>query len=352
MNDIQKIIEAGCQAPSGSNSQPWRFEVSENAITVIAEPEKDHPVLNFRNRGTLFAHGALIENIRIAAEHFGYQANIKLFPDKTNQNITATINLIKTEAHPTRLYEAIFSRTTNRKPYKTEALSPTIKQELLSAAQPFDSCKLLFAEAAQDIKELARTASVNEIITLENQELHKLFTSEIVWTEAEEKQKKSGLYLMTMELAAPQRLALKLFRSWKLMNLLNHIGAAKGIAASNAKTYAKTPAIGAITIPDADEAFLAAGQLMQRIWLIATTYKLSCHLMTGTLFFYQGVAAGALNNLLSQKHQEVIRQAYKETQKALGNPKELIAITFRIGKDGDPTARSSKQAPRIQYKTK
>ncbi len=352
MNDIQKIIEAGCQAPSGSNSQPWRFEVTNNEITIIAEPEKDHPVLNFRNRGTLFAHGALIENIKIAAEHLGYQTNTTLFPDKANLNITATISLTKASARPTPLYEAIFKRTTNRKPYQPSPLSETQKEEFANIAKQFNPCKLILAEDKQNIKDLAQAASVNEIITLENQKLHNLFTSEIVWSEAEEKQKKSGLYLMTMELAAPKRAALKLFRSWKLMSLFNRIGVARGIASSNAKTYAKTPTIGAITLPDDDKAFLTAGGLMQRIWLVATTHGLSCHLMTGTLFFYQGVTAGALTDILSEKHQQLIRQAYQKTAKALGNPNELIAITFRIGKDGEPTARSSKQSPRVKYNTK
>lgn len=67
---IQKILEAGAQAPSGSNSQPWRFEVAGGTISIIMLPEKDHPILNFRNRGTLLAHRALIENIVIAAAHY------------------------------------------------------------------------------------------------------------------------------------------------------------------------------------------------------------------------------------------------------------------------------------------
>ena len=89
--DIQKILEAGCRAPSGSNSQPWRFMVKDNQISIFALPEKDHPILNFRHRGTWVAHGALLENILITSSHLGYKTDVKLFPDKDYPKFIAKI---------------------------------------------------------------------------------------------------------------------------------------------------------------------------------------------------------------------------------------------------------------------
>src|SRR3989344_6623100 len=90
---IQKILGASINAPSGSNSQPWRFEIENNIINLFILPEKDHPILNYRNRGTLIAGGAMIENIMIASAEFGYTADIEMFPDKNNQNLIAKIKL-------------------------------------------------------------------------------------------------------------------------------------------------------------------------------------------------------------------------------------------------------------------
>src|SRR3989344_1888875 len=116
--DIQKILEAAVNAPSGSNSQPWRFEVSGSEIKVIALPEKDHPILNYRNRGTLIAHGALIENISITSSVLGYKANVNLFPDTSNPKLIARIGLEQNSPSSNPLYKCIPLRSTNRKPYK------------------------------------------------------------------------------------------------------------------------------------------------------------------------------------------------------------------------------------------
>ena len=105
--NIKKIIEVAVNAPSGSNSQPWRFKVREGVIEIIAEPEKDHPILNFRNRGTWIAHGALIENIVILASAFGYKAGVSIFPNKNEKNITARISLIANHVVKDFLCESI-----------------------------------------------------------------------------------------------------------------------------------------------------------------------------------------------------------------------------------------------------
>jgi hypothetical protein len=246
------------------------------------------------------------------------------------------------------LSESIHRRSTNRKPYKTESLNQETKNALFSIAKGFPDLNFILIENPDAITTLSKASSVNEIIMLENQKLHNLFTNEIVWTEDEEKIKQSGLYLKTMELQAPQRAALKLFRNWNVMNFFNRFKIARGIATSNAKIYAKTPAIAAITVADDDKAFLSVGRLMERLWLQAVYEGLSVHLMTGVLFLYQGIKNDQ-KDIYSRKEIDLIKRAYHETQIALGTPPGVISLLMRIGKSAEPTARSSKQAPRINF---
>lgn len=126
---IQKIIEAGNLAPSGGNSQPWKFRVKENTIEVIALPEKDHPVLNFNNRGTYIAHGALLENMKIAAKYldcnFAFQLILK--KNERNELISFKIDIQESSEKEKskevdKLYKAIFERHSNRKPYQKKEL--------------------------------------------------------------------------------------------------------------------------------------------------------------------------------------------------------------------------------------
>jgi hypothetical protein len=339
-----KILEAGAQAPSGSNSQPWKFKVTGNQIEVIALPEKDHPILNFRYRGTWVAHGALIENLLIAATAFGYKTNLELFPLSPACQTTAKITLLEDANQPKdELYEAIFTRATNRKPYADKTLTAEQKTRLTDQAKKIGIGEFRLIEDKPKINALAKASSTNEILLLGDRGLHELFVKEIVWTEKEEREKRTGLYLKTMELQPPQEKALQLFKHWQLMKFFNLFGAAKAIAKTNEKSYKASSAVAAIIINDNDNDFLSAGRIMERVWLEAAGMGLSCHLMSGILFFWQRLKNHP-DNTFSPKHQKLISQAYAQIAAAVGitDPGKTIAILMRIGDGGRPSALSSR----------
>jgi hypothetical protein len=345
--DIKEIIKASINAPSGSNSQPWKFEVKGNKITIIALPERDHPVLNFHNRGTWIAHGALIENIVIAAAQIGYSSSIVQFPDRQRQNITAHIILSKIEKQEQPLFDAIKKRATNRKKYNAREFTAEERNAIIASTQGIQNCELRLIEDKKAMKKVGIAVSKNEVVMLENKELHNLFFDEVVWTEQEEKKKGKGLYVKTMELKPPQKAAFKLFRYWLIMNFVNKLGVAKGIAKGNAKIYASGSAIGVIIAPNRDEVFINVGRMMERIWLQATALNLSFHLVTGVLFLHQGIQGNVSN--LSEKHKEIIKSAYKEVADSFKVNDQTIAILFRIGDGGNPSGTSLKTSPQIAY---
>lgn len=345
-DDIKKILEAGCQAPSGSNSQPWKFRVKNNVIEIISLPEKDHPILNYRYRGTWMAHGALIENIAIAASHLGYQAQIIVFPDKSNPKLTARIVLEKSISQNESLYKSIFTRTTNRKPYERIPLKDSDKTALLESIKGM--CDFRFTEESDKLKIIGEAVAVNEIVLFENRRLHDLLFEELVWTKKEERQKGGGLYLKTMELKLPQQFALMFFRQWGIMKIFNKFGVARSIAKDNAKNYASSSLMGIVVVRDNDEDFISAGKLIERLWLEATRLGLSAHLITGIFFFWQGILAGETKEF-SKEHLELIENAHQKVASAFGVNNGLIAGLLRIGYDGEPSARSIKKPPEVEY---
>jgi hypothetical protein len=202
---LEKIIEAGAQAPSGSNSQPWEFEVHDRSIDVHMLPQKDHPILNFKNRGTIFAVGTLVENIVIAADHYGFEASVTLFPNTSDHNVAAKIIILEKEdavaSTSTQLFDAIWKRSTNRKSYEKKRLDAERFEKLTNSLDPKEDLNIgiKFTDDEAAIKTLAEAASTNEVVMFENEPLHKLFFDEIVWTKKEEKERSSGLYVKTME---------------------------------------------------------------------------------------------------------------------------------------------------------
>ena len=346
-----KILTAAVNAPSGSNSQPWQFKVNGDQINIIAEPEKDHPILNYRHRGTWIAHGTLVENIKIAAAAHGFKSAIKIFPDANQPNLTAEIKLEPVVPTEEELFQMMPERTTNRKRYDLQLLTAEQKQYLAqSVEETGGKVKLVLVEKRKQIDRLAQAAAANEIVTLENQKLHDLFFDEVVWTREEEKQKMKGLFVKTMELKGPERLGLRLFKKWSVMKKFARLGAARKIAASNGKNYAATPLIGLVMVEDRDEDFIGAGRVIERIWLKAARFGFGFHLITGTMFFWQGINLGGLK-MFSDKHRQLVNEEYQAVADVAGikDKNWLVTAMFRVGRGGEPTARSTKKPPEIQW---
>lgn len=353
--DTIKILTYAAMAPSGSNSQPWKFRVLENCIEVVALPHKDHPILNVHNRGTWVGHGALLENLSIASLALGWKAEIRVFPDAQIPDITARITLTQHEPISNKFFEAISKRSTNRKSFQRSTLLSEDKKIFDAYLQePVGAAKLFFVEDVEKIKELGKAIATNEIVMLENKTLHRLFFDEIVWNKREEQQKQAGLYVKTMELASPQEKAFRAFRHWPVMKFANMFGfAEKVIAAENAKNYASCALMGLIAVPDEDYAFIDAGRLMERVWLCATAHNLGFHLMTGVLFLKQSIDYGNLAQL-SHNHQILINNSYEVIKNIFFASDRTVSglipiMLFRIGKSEPPSAYSSKKLPDIEF---
>ena len=344
--DIKKILEIAINAPSGSNSQPWSFRVESNKIYVIATPEKDHPILNYKNRGTWIAHGALIENIVIASSSFGYRTNVTIFPDLNQPNLTVIIELSLGLLKADPLFSVIPLRSINRKKYKNKLLTDIQKQELFDSISQFKDIELKFIEDYDKRLLIGNALSINEIVTLENKKLHELFIKEIVWSKKEELEKKSGLYLKTMELNPPQKIGLKLFRNWNIMSFFNNFKFARLIANDNAKIYASGAGMGVIVVKGKKEDFISAGRALERLWLKATQMNLNFSIIAGTIFYWQSMQDNA-TNIFSQEHIKIINDAYDNILRIFKVKNGVVAFAFRVGFGPEPSTTSSKKLPEI-----
>ena len=116
---ITKILTAAIAAPSGDNSQPWRFVFREpNILEFYAIPENDNALLNIDSSGTLIALGAAIQNAELEAKALGFNPEIRYGREGS---LVATFTLDKegklSEIERT-LQQTIPLRHTNRKAYK------------------------------------------------------------------------------------------------------------------------------------------------------------------------------------------------------------------------------------------
>lgn len=323
----------------------------ENEISIFNIPERDNSLYSWGQRASFVAHGALLENIVIASSTLGYKAGIILFPDAANPNFVAIVTLEKSVSKDEPLYPYIIQRVTNRKPYKDILLTKEQRAEFERVQHQAQGAELLFVEDKDEIHKLARVAAANEEVLFGNEDMHRFFFTHINWTQEEEEKKRMGFYTKELELAPPQLASFKIFKHWPLLKFFNMFGIAKFIAKENTKVYATAAAMGAIVTEGNEPSdFIAAGRVLQQLWLEVTKNKLSLQPLTGILFLKHRIKAGQAGEL-SPEHVTLVKDNYEVIQNAFSvSENKTIAMMFRVGDGGEPSARALRLAPIIEIK--
>lgn len=135
-NTLTHILDLARWAPSGDNTQPWRFEiVDDHLIRVHGTDTRDHVLYDYDGHPSHIAHGALLETIRIAASGFGLATRWTVASQREHRNPVYEVQLApdSTLIRDT-LFECIEKRVVQRRPMKTTPLTNTQRQALIDAA--------------------------------------------------------------------------------------------------------------------------------------------------------------------------------------------------------------------------
>ncbi len=80
-----RILEAGRQAPSATNSQPWRFEIANDRLVIFAHQKKIANIYDLQQGYAFHDTGICMANISEAAKAFGKKIKWQLI--NTNDKI-------------------------------------------------------------------------------------------------------------------------------------------------------------------------------------------------------------------------------------------------------------------------
>src|SRR6476661_4257652 len=76
MRAIEQILDLARWAPSGDNTQPWRFQLTgEDRVIIHGSDTRDWCLYDIDGRPSQLALGALLENIEIAASCHSMQVS-------------------------------------------------------------------------------------------------------------------------------------------------------------------------------------------------------------------------------------------------------------------------------------
>ncbi|MDR2145792.1 MAG: nitroreductase [Tannerella sp.] len=113
-----EMIKYASKAPSGHNTQPWRFKISGNEVEILPNLADTLAAVDPDRREFYISLGCAVENFCIASEHFGFD------PQILRQNADGVlIHLRKTETVTgSDLFDQIEKRQTNRSVYNGKTI--------------------------------------------------------------------------------------------------------------------------------------------------------------------------------------------------------------------------------------
>ena len=135
---MAQILDLARWAPSGDNTQPWRFEVQDAAHLVVhGSDTRTHCVYDLDGHPSQISLGALIETIAIAASGHGLRVSIHRRDGLPETLPSFDLRFTPDpELRPSALISAIPLRSVQRRPYSARALTEAEKQALEASLGP------------------------------------------------------------------------------------------------------------------------------------------------------------------------------------------------------------------------
>ena len=342
---LQAILTAGAQAPSGDNLQPWLVaRDGERGLAIAVDRTRDQSLYNYGFRASLIALGALVENLSIAARHAGYDTAVTIVPAGEGGLPSCRLAFAAAPGESDPLIGAIPARCTNRRPYQMSPLKERAVEALTREGRRNPQARFRLIANRDEMKTVAHAASLNDRLLFEMRRLHDDLYSTVRWTEAEAEATRDGLFVKTLELG-PMGPGFTAMRSWRVTSLLNAVGSSRFAPQHSYRTFLKSSAFGFLQMQGlSPEAYVEGGRVLERLWLTATAEGLSFQPMAGTLYLlqYLGTPVGLK---WKRSHQELLGQGQRALEPILGlDSRKASILLFRVGYGPAPSARSLRRS--------
>jgi nitroreductase len=266
---IGQILELARWAPSGDNTQVWRFEIAgPDHLVVHCHDTREHCVYDLDGHPSQLSHGVLLETIAIAASAHGLRADCARRPGSADTHPEYDVRLVADAAvAPSPLLSVIATRSVQRRPMSARALSAAEKHALEAAAG--NAYDVMWIEGFGPKWRAARLMFANAKLRLTMPEAYETHRRVIEWNTTESAERIPDQALGVD--AATLRLMKWAMVSWSrlsTMNLLMGTWAPRlqmdlipGLAC------AAHFVIKARRQPQTIDDYVAAGRAVQRFWL-------------------------------------------------------------------------------------
>jgi hypothetical protein len=140
---LQELVRCATLAANGHNTQPWKFRLSPDTISIRPDLSRRTPVVDPDEHHLWVSLGCATENLVVAAAALGKHADVACGPQE--------VHVALDNAAPVRspLVNAIFQRQCSRVEYDGRQMTNDVLQELARAADRGGVRLLLLTERAK-----------------------------------------------------------------------------------------------------------------------------------------------------------------------------------------------------------
>jgi nitroreductase len=346
MEEIKELVRYAIMAPSGGNSQPWKWLYKDRNLILFNDVNRCESILNYKNKASILSFGAASENLVLKAHKMGYEVELNKFPLGLENDLIATFKFYKDrtiskEEHLNdHLVKMIPNRITNRNLGKRTILESDTEKYFKNIVSSVKRAELKIFTAHNKIDEIKEILAEIDKLFLMNKVGHFHFANEIRWSKTEVEETRDGIDLETLDLTPTERAGLIVAKDWSVTKYLKKWSLGNGFGKLSKKAIDSASALGMITMPklDADN-FFEGGRAVQRLWLAATEKGIAFQPMSIHTFLFAKLEGNNFDDIEEIKLE--LRNQYDNLIKATNmRPNQKNVFFFRLSKVKRPQIKA------------
>jgi nitroreductase len=345
---VVRLINCASKAPSGGNSQPWRWHYQNGTLHLFMEKNAAQAYLDPQHMSSYLSLGSAIQNLLLSAANEGLQVTWQFTPQLLPTHV-ANFNFksdYKTSLLEKKLFAQIEKRHTNRKIGTGENINQKKLAYLKFASCQDQGINLSWTSNLEDLLALASISAKTDLLRLFIPEAHDDFINrEMRWTKTEVETTADGIGIDTLDLNHNDQVGIRLLKDQKTVQFLEKIDGGNAFKQLTTKQFISSGAIGLITSTHHNATdLLRGGMAIQKMWLAATELNLQIHPINVPLvFFHKNTKENSLP--ISSKSKKELKEAEKRLKKIFGVLEAQNPIfMFRVFESSDSPKRTIRKS--------
>ncbi len=187
----RELIRYTILAPSGHNTQPWKFSINGNIVRIFPDYSRRLPAVDPDDRELFISLGCALENLVVSARYAGFDPEIDYFPTADEESIV--IRLKASSARPNEtLFRAIPVRQCTRNEYNGRPL-PSEDMKKIEALQKEAGVGTMIFTDRKEIEKLIEIVKEGDNIQMNDKAFVKELKSWIRFSDKEALKTRDGL---------------------------------------------------------------------------------------------------------------------------------------------------------------